>query len=142
MAEEPKVNKRSRKQAKIAAIAIVLVGVLLITLVTARLTTPKRSVAAYCQVFETEKARLAKLSGNTYSSVVFNNSVSNAGDYAKSFAKLEKVAPEDVQPDVAALKTIYQKIYDDPSQATSASLSGISAESNVSKWTHTQCHTN
>jgi len=134
--EKPQARKMNRLV--IIAGAVILVIVLLVLLIP-QLTAPKRSVAAYCQTYTQEKARLAKLPGNTWPSGVFNDAVGDAGEFATSFGKLESVAPEEVKGDVTALKSVYQKIHDDPSQAISASLSGSSADTSLKNWTNTNC---
>ena len=128
---------RSKRLATMVGI-VILVVVLLVLLIT-QLAAPKRSVAAYCQTYNEEKARLAKLPGNTWPSGVFNDAISDAGEFAASFSRLEKVAPDEIAPDVKTLQSVYQKIHDDPSQAISASLSGTSAEASVKKWTAANC---
>jgi hypothetical protein len=135
---EDKPQARKTNRLVIIAGAVILVIVLL-ALLLPRLTTPKRSVAAYCQTYTEEKARLAKLPGSTWPSGVFNDAVGDAGEFATSFSKLEGVAPEEIQGDVTALKSVYQKIDADPSQAISASLSGSSADSNLKSWTNQNC---
>lgn len=64
---------------------------------------------------------------------------SNPKDFAEAFSQLEKVAPKDIQSDVKTLKQIFDKVDKDPSQAMSASLSGLGAESSVSDWTSQYC---
>lgn len=119
-------------------IGLILVVVFLIFAIV-QFMTPHRSVTAYCKIYKEETTRLAALPGTTWPSGVFNDSLSDAGEFAKSFGKLEKVAPDEIRTDVATLKSIYQKIGDDPSQAISASLSGVSAESSVKDWTKSHC---
>lgn len=118
--------------------AVILAIVLLVFFVT-QLAAPKRSVAAYCQTYKTEKARLAKLPGSTWPPGVFNDQVGDAGEFATSFGRLEAVAPDEIKGDVVTLKSVYQKIHDDPSQAISASLSGSAADTSLKNWTNTNC---
>lgn len=112
----------------------------LVAIIGYRMMVPERSVSAYCKTFTSEKARLAKYPGNTYPSGVFNDSLSDAGQFATSFGRLERVAPSDIQPDVVTLKTLYQKMHDDPSSTFAASLSGIGAENSVKQWTENHCN--
>lgn len=118
--------------------AVLLVAILLVFLIT-QLMAPGRSVASYCEVYKEEKARLAKLPGDTWPAGIFNDELSDAGEIAASVGRLEKVAPDEIRSDVATIKSIYQKIHDDPSQAIGASLSGVTAEANVKDWTATKC---
>jgi hypothetical protein len=128
---------RSKRLAVI--VGIVILAVVLLVLLITQLAAPKRSVTAYCQTYKEEKTRLAKLPGNTWPSGVFNDAISDAGEFAASFGRLEKVAPDEIVPDVKTLRSVYQKIHDDPSQAIGASLSGTSADSAIKNWTNTHC---
>lgn len=137
---EDKRQTRKPNRLIIVAGAVILVLILVILLIT-QLAAPKRSVAAYCQTYKQEKVRLAKLPGNSWPSGVFNDAVGDAGEMATSFSKLESVAPEEIHGDVTTLKSVYQKIHADPSQAVGASLSGASADGVVKEWTATNCGT-
>ena len=140
MSEKPQSKsepKKPQKKILIIALVVTIIGLLIFWLI--QQTAPQRSVAAYCQTHKEEKARLAKLPGDTWPAGIFNDELSDAGEIAKSVGRLEKVAPEEIRTDVATIQSIYQKIHDDPSQAISASLSGVSAEQNVKKWTSEQC---
>ena len=136
---EGKHQAHKRKRLILVAAALLLVVVLL-GLLLPQLAAPKRSVAAYCQAYGEQKARLAKLPGNSWPSGVFNDALGDAGEIATSFGKLESVAPEEVKGDVTTLKSVYQKIDADPSQAISASLSGSSADTSLKAWTKENCH--
>lgn len=134
-----KVKQSAPKKRNIVIGAVVLVIIILIFVITQLTSGPQRSVTAYCQTFKEEKARLAKLPGDTWPTGVFNEELSDAGEIAASFSKLEKVAPDEIRPDIATLQSIYEKIDSDPSQAISASLSGVSAETSVKDWTKNNC---
>lgn len=122
---------------------ILVIGGLLLLVIAAfiimMLTRPTRSVEAFCSTFKQENTRLADSQGNTYSVKPFTNSSSNPRDFVVALGKLESVAPDDIQPDVKTLKQIFEKIDQDPSQALSASMSGLGAESNVDEWTSQRC---
>jgi len=135
---DEKTPARRSKQLAVIVGVVILVVVLLVLLIT-QLAAPKRSITAYCQTYKEEKTRLAKLPGSTWPSGVFNDAISDAGEFATSFGRMEKVAPDEIAPDVKTLQGVYQKIHDDPSQAISASLSGTSAEASVKKWTADHC---
>ncbi|SRR6266550_2237718 len=128
---------RSKRLAVV--VGIVILAVVLLVLLITQLVAPKRSVTAYCQTYKEEKTRLAKLPGSTWPSGVFNDAISDAGEFAVSFGRLEKVAPDEIAPDVKTLQAVYQKIHDDPSQAIGASLSGASADTSVKNWTSEHC---
>lgn len=121
------------------AIGSVVIIILVLVFLVAQLAAPQRSVASYCKVYKEEKIRLAKLPGNTWPSGVFNEQLSDASEFATSFGRLEKVAPKEIQPDVSTLKSVYQNIHDNPSQAISASLSAAPAEDSLKVWTDLQC---
>ena len=134
------VNVKSLNNKKrMMFIGVVIALLVLVVLLAIWIWSPKPSVVAYCKTYNSEKARLSKLPGDTWSSAVFNDSVSSAGELATSFDRLARVAPSDIKPDVVTLQKLYQKVNDDPSQAMSASLSGIGAENNVKSWTNTSC---
>ncbi|MGH7196381.1 MAG: hypothetical protein ACREGJ_01285 [Candidatus Saccharimonadales bacterium] len=133
-----KFKKQNPKKRALATGAVLVIAVLVVLLI-AQTVAPGRSVASYCQTYKEEKARLAKLPGDTWPSGVFNDEISDAGEFAASFRKLEKVAPEEIRADVATLGALYQKIHDDPSQAIGASLSGASADESIKKWTKDHC---
>ncbi len=129
---------RSTRKRLIIVGAVILVIMLVLLLIT-QLTTPKRSVAAYCQIYKSEKARLAALPGDTWPSGVFNEAVGDAGEFAAAFSRLEKVAPDEIRPDIVTLQLVYQSIDDNPAGAISASLSGTGAETSVKEWTKNHC---
>lgn len=117
----------------------IIVVVLILILFIIMITTPQRSVANYCKVQKEEKTRLFKFPGSTYPSGVFDDSLSDVSQLVTSFDRLEKVAPPEIQPDIAILKSIYKKVQDDPSQLMAAALSGASADMNAKAWTKNNC---
>jgi len=127
-----------KKKPIIIAVTVVFTGILIFWLI--QQLTPQRSIESYCKVYNEEKARLSTLPGDTWPAGIFNDELSDAGEIATSIKRLEKVAPDEMQPDIKTLVSIYQKIDSDPSQALSASLSGVEAEANVKEWTKKQCH--
>lgn len=137
--QQPKTETKRSSQRLIILIAAVVGIVIIVLIILFYLLQPKPSVSAYCQVYKEEKARLAKLPGDTYASAVFNDEISDAGEFANSFSRLESVAPSDIRPDITTLRGIYKKIHDDPSQAISAGLSGLGTEKSVKGWTADQC---
>ena len=128
----------SKKRAAIFVGSGVLL-LLIVVFVIMSLLRPARSVAAFCSVYKEQDAILAKSSGSTYSVHPFTHSSSNPHDFVVAFDKLEAVAPAQIEPDVKTLKQIFEKIDQDPSQALSASMSGLGAESNVQNWTAQNC---
>lgn len=136
MSAEHTRQEEVKKHKIIFAIAGIL---LLIVIVSIPLSKPKRSVAAFCNTYKQEDARLANSNGDTYSLKPFTHSSSNSHDFVTALDNLDQVAPKDIQPDVKTLKQIFEKIDKDSSQAISASLSGLGAESSVSRWTDKNC---
>lgn len=134
----PKIKSVLNSKKRTSIIVLIAIGILVL-IVILLMQRPERSVAAYCKVYNEEKTRLSKLPGNTWPSAVFNDELSDAGAFAEAFGKLEKVAPEEIRPDVKTLQSLYKKVADDPSQAIGASLSGIGAESSVKDWTTEHC---
>ncbi|MBL8031279.1 MAG: hypothetical protein JNK33_03080, partial [Candidatus Doudnabacteria bacterium] len=100
---------------------------------------PKRSVAGYCKVYTQEKARLAKLPGDTYPSELFDDYLSDAGEIATSIGRLEKVAPDEIRPDVTTLNSLYENLDKDPSQLLNVSVAAKPVDNHVSDWTKQNC---
>ncbi len=134
-----KLNDRNRKA---TTIAIIIAVVLIVTLLFKLSVGTDRSEESFCRVLSGEKARLATLPGDTYPSAIFNEEISSAQEFADSFARLEKVAPSEIQADVSTIKSLYAKIHSDPSQAIAAGLSGIEPEENVKEWIGVNCQKN
>lgn len=138
MATEQIKPSPAKNRTVIFAVGGLLLLVIIILLVSL-LTRPARSVEAFCSTCKQENTRLADSQGNTHSVKPFTNSSSNPRDFVAALGKLEQVAPEDIQPDVKTLKQIFEKIDQDPSQALSASMSGLGAESSVDNYTSQHC---
>ena len=133
MTNEQTKPSLAKNRTVIFAVGGLLLLVVIILLVSL-LTRPARSVEAFCSTYRQENARLADSQGDTYSVKPFTNSSSSPRDFVATLGKLEQVAPEDIQPDVKTLKQIFEKIDQDPSQALSASVSGLGAESSVNDY--------
>lgn len=129
----------AKKRTIISAGIGVLLLIIVIALVIVTLSKPTRSVAAFCNTYKQEDARLAKSYGDTYSVHPFTHSSNNPHDFVVALGSLDAVAPKGIEPDVKTLKQLFEKIDKDPSQALSASLSGLGAESNVSDWAAQHC---
>jgi len=128
---------KPKKPIIIAGLAVLAAVLLVFSIVN--FVVPKRSVASFCSTFRDEKARLTKLPGNTYPSGVFNETLSDAGEFAVSYGKLEKVAPDEIKADVATLQSLYKKINEDPSQSIAAAISGVAVDESVKSWTTDHC---
>ena len=135
-----KIKSLNPKQRAITAVSILVILVLVIFAVM-QLIAPKRSVAAYCKVYTQEKARIAKLPGNTYPSLLFDHPQNDASQFAVSLGRLEKVAPDDIRPDITTLKSLYEKLHNDPSQMTSISFAADPVDTSLKKWTGDHCST-
>ena len=133
-----KLKVLNPKQRAIAAASILIIVALIVLAIT-QLATPKRSVAAYCKVYTEEKARISKLPGNTYPSLLFDHPQNDANEFAVSLGRLEKVAPDDIRPDITTLKSLYEKLHKDPSQMTSISFAADPVDTSLSKWTSQRC---
>jgi hypothetical protein len=132
-------GKEVKKYRTVGALILLL---LIVIMVAVTLTRPKRSVAAYCNVYRQEKVQLGNAGGNTYefSTTVFPNASSNnAGDFVPAFSKMAAVAPAQIEPQVVAMKETFQKLQSDPTQALSLALNGLPAESAVTQWTQQHC---
>ena len=134
-----RIRHHLTKKRIILVVSGTLVMAIVIVIMLSLLAWPTRSVVAFCSAYKQENLRLANSHGDTYSVKPFTNSSNNPRDFVTALDKLEQVAPEDIQPDVKTLKQIFEKIDQDPSQALTASLSGLGAEDGVSKWTSQHC---
>lgn len=125
------------KTQRIAAIVVIVaaVGSILATIFYAE----QRSVESYCRVYVQEKERLSKLPGDIYPSGVFNDEISDAGEFATSLGRLGKVAPDEISKDVEVLRKSYQVTDEDPSKAIAASLNAGSVDRSVKEWTIKNC---
>lgn len=133
-----KLKSLHPKQRAIAT-ASILVVILLIIFALTQTAAPKRSVAEYCKVYAQEKARISKLPGNTYPSLLFDHPQNDASEFAISLGRLEKVAPDEIRPDITTLKSLYEKLHKDPSQMTSISFAADPVDTSLKKWTDEHC---
>lgn len=137
------VEKVEHKSAKNRRVLFVIIGavllVVIIAVILSLLTRPTRSVAAFCSTYKEQNAIFASSQGNTYNVRPFTHGSSSPHDFVAALGKLEGVAPQEIEPDVKTLKQIFEKIDQDPSQALSASMSGLGAEDNVANWTSQNC---
>lgn len=129
-------NKSSQHKKLLLGGGAVLV---LIILFGSLLLEPKRSTESFCKTFSEEKVRLATVSGEAWSSAVFDESAGDAGEFASSFSKLERVAPDDIRPSIESLRKTYEEIDKNPSSALSASLGGLGAEQDAKNWIKHNC---
>lgn len=136
-----KFRKLDRKKQGVA-VGILSLAVILVVLLITQLNQPERSVAAYCEVYGQEKARLSAMSDNSnpYPSGVFNVSVTDASQIATSLGRLERVAPAEIEPMLSSLQKLYQDIHDNPSHAINNALNGGSLDDNLKAWTQQRCH--
>lgn len=135
--EQTKKSLAKNQKVMFAGAGVVLLLIVLVFMVAS--SKPTRSVAAFCSTYKQENARLAKSSGDTYSLHPFTHDSNNPHDFVVALSNLDAVAPKDIEPDVRTLKLLFEKIDKDPSQAFSASMSGLGAESNVADWTNQHC---
>jgi len=139
----------------LAALALLIV---VVVVVGYQVATPDRSVKAYCKTFYDEGVKLhEKWSAQTRqaneSDNVFAAIATVAGsprDLADYFGKLEKVAPDGIQSDVAAVRDAWRKMADSVGDQGADTLSmlaagafvGLSvaaAEQRVDTWTSSHC---
>lgn len=113
--------------------------VLFIALASGLLTacSSPRSPEAFCETYETEKAAfIEKYSGSTNVSkdasldqvlgALFSG-LASLGDAVVIFDKLDKVSPDDIEPDVARVRDSLQKQIDSAGDMASNPLGGLAA---------------
>ncbi len=127
------------KKVKAWQLFIGMIVVVIVIVAFNTLIPPERSVVAYCKTWKEQETKLSHAYGDTYSTTVFSHSSNNPHDFAVALGKMDRVAPKEIEPDVKGLEAVFAKIDKDPSQAISASLSGIEPESSVTDWTNSHC---
>ena len=133
------LKKALTKKRIVISVGVGILFTIAIVLAIVTLSKPTRSVAAFCSTYKQGDARLAKSHGDAYSVHPFTHDSSNPHDFVVALSNLDAVAPKEIESDVKTLKQLFEKMDKDPSQALSASLSGLGAESNVSGWTTQHC---
>ena len=104
----------------VAGLTVALIIIFIVVLLT-----PHPSAKNYCSIYNQENAKITKQTSPKEMSAIYG--------------KLEHVAPSEVKNDTTTLRKIYQKIDSDPSQSFTASLSGLSAETNIKDWVERNC---
>lgn len=146
-----------RRPALAAAVGLL---VLLLTLATLTGCAPKRSVAAFCGVIKDQSLQLhAKYMqadqgahSNTFTGEMqyLGAALGTEGDMELMFRKLDQVAPDDIEPDVAQVLEAYQKAQDaaggsftNPLGALGGSLvaglSSMGAEHDIETYVNQNC---
>jgi hypothetical protein len=128
------------KQRKNILLSVLII--LLFVLIVHQLTEPKPSVAAYCKVYKQETIALGHNGGDTYlysTSIFPNTSGSDASIFIPAFSKLDSVAPKEIEPQVKAMKEVFAKMKNDPTETLSISLNGLPSEMAVTQWTQQHC---
>ncbi|HKU18111.1 MAG TPA: hypothetical protein VJP80_02450 [Candidatus Saccharimonadales bacterium] len=123
-------------------VCVVLLALVVIAVILSNLAHPKRSVTAYCKVYREQTVALGHTGGDeyTYSSALFPEASSNnAADFIPAFKKLDSVAPDEIEPQVRAMKDIFTKMSKEPTQTLSLALNGLPAERAVTQWTTEHC---
>lgn len=124
---------------RLLVISVTLV-VLLIVLLVFNFSRPERSTASFCKEYNKQLAQLPATGGDGYKVTVFPKKTSSDPKVFKNtFSALADVAPKDIEPDVVALRKVFESIDKDPANAVNASLGGLSAESNVTKYVESNC---
>ena len=133
-------HKLAKNRTTVFAVWGVVLLIIVVLVIVSLLSWPTRSIAAFCSTYKQQDAVLAKSYGDTYSVHPFTHSSNNPHDFVVALTKLDAVAPSQIEPEVKTLKQIFVTIDKDPSQALSASVSGLGAEDDVQNWTSQSCH--
>lgn len=136
-----KLRRLNPKQQAAAGVSVLLVLIVVMVLLGGA-TKPHRSVSAFCKVHKEQATLLGHAGGDkyTYSSAVFPGASSNnAADFVSPFRKLDKVAPDEIEPQVKAMGDIFQKMSDEPTQVLSLAINGLPTEKAVTEWTQQHC---
>lgn len=150
-------RQRSRLIAWIAGIAIAAL-LAIFAVPWGSIFGPGRSVAAYCRTWQEEGTKLRNRqiaaqnqgeSGDIFGPITA--AMGAPGDLAAFFDKLEKVAPDEIEPDVKRYRDAWDKIADSyehggwlemlmTQAAVAAQVKGV--ESRIDTWTQTNCTAN
>lgn len=116
---------------------------------------PERSVASYCQVWQEEGTKLrdrqtaAQQSGDIFAPITA--AMAGPSDLADLFDKLDKVAPDEIEPDIKRYRDAWREVADSLKEgnllnmlskqmAIAAQTKGV--ESRINIWTQTNCTAN
>ncbi len=133
------IVKVNRGRIKLITVLLVFVAIISFTL---NMHRPNADPATFCELYKQEKNRLSKLPGDSWPSGVFNMSIGDAGEFSRSFEKLEKVAPKDIAIDIQTLKKAYSTISKDPSMAINASIGASDADTYTAEYVKKSCSSN
>lgn len=132
-----RVSSKGKKRLLIISVPLALLVIIFLAI---SLSKPQRSVANFCKEYKSQMTQLPSTEGDGYTVKVFPGKTSSDPNVFKNaFSALDSVAPNDIEPDVATLKKVFESIDKDPANAVSASLGGLSAESNVTKYVEDNC---
>ncbi len=133
------IDKVNRGRIKLIATLLVIAAIISFTL---NMHRPNTDTATFCEVYKREKSRLSKLPGDSWPSGLFNMSIGDAGEFSRSFEKLEKVAPKDIAIDIQILKKAYATISNDPSMAINVSIGASDADAHTANYIKKSCSSN
>lgn len=119
--------KKPSQRKKVLVVAAAVIALLIIMLcgyLITRTVVPERSVASFCSF---RKTHLYDFNKNDYS------------ELTRLYNELEKVSPEDIRPEVAAIYNRYHDISSNPSNTSTVGLSLTEEVAAVSKYTDNNC---
>lgn len=122
MTEQAK--KRSNKKPLVIGGGVIAV-LCLFTVTYTLISTPERSVAAFCKVAKENKNSLMAGASNEQSLDVYR--------------KLEPVAPNEIRSDIVTIKKGYEVITSDPSKAFDAGLGMSTSEQRRTDYINKNC---
>lgn len=114
----------------IRSVALLVLGVLLSSLSVASChRAPKRSAAAFCKTLVQEKKKFLSDFDNSKQQPLqsFITGLASVGEIPVIFDKLDKVAPADIEPDVAAVRDNFKKQIDSIGGSASNPLNAFAA---------------
>lgn len=113
----------NKKKIVLIACGTVLLAIVLLILVI--LLQPSRTVANFCRVAKEQKSILV---GDV-----------NYEKRVEAYKKLEAVSPDEIQPDIAAIRKGYETIVQNPSNALGVGFGIMGSESRRSTYIKTNC---
>lgn len=73
---------------------------------------------------------------------LFSEKQGNTDDYgllAERYARLERVAPDDIHSDVTRLQSAFETMYNDPAQALATGLGTLDSGNRIDAWEESNC---
>jgi len=124
--EKPAVNTFVKKHKRSIIIALIVIAAFVFLTVTYTIITqPERSVASFCKVAKENKSALLPNANNE--------------QRLSAYTKLEVVSPDEIRPDITAIKKGYESAVKDPANAFTTGLGIAASEGRRTEYLNKHC---